>query len=171
MINTKKMYLVMWIFKFIPTSKANNLKSKLLRWAGAKVGKNVEIMSSAKIVGNMDLIIGDNCFIGHEALIFGTLGSTIEMEDYSKVGSRTIVVTGQHRYSADGDCVAKEGTFKNIKICKGALCDTASIILPGKTIGKMSHVVAGAVVTKDVSEYTRVGGIPAKVISNFKEEE
>jgi len=38
-------------------------------------------------------------------------------------------------------------------------------------IGKGSIVAAGAVVTKDVPEYSIVGGIPAKVIRELTEEE
>ena len=169
-LNTVKLYLVRWIWKFIPDSRGHNLKCQLLRWAGAKVGKNVEIMSSAKIIGNFNLTIGDNVFIVHEALIFGPAGSHIIIEDYAKVASRAIVVTGQHTYSSDGNCVAKDGVYKDVRICKGAVCSTNTIILPGKVIGQMSHVAAGAVVTKDVPEYTRVAGVPAKVIHDFKED-
>jgi maltose O-acetyltransferase len=39
-----------------------------------------------------------------------------------------------------------------------------AIILPGVTINKGAVVGAGAVVTKDVGEYSIVGGVPAKVI-------
>jgi len=41
------------------------------------------------------------------------------------------------------------------------------VVLPGKTIGKMSHAAAGSVITHDVPEYTRVAGVPAKVIHEF----
>lgn len=43
---------------------------------------------------------------------------------------------------------------------------SGSIILPGVTVGEYSIIVAGAVVTKDVSPRTVVAGVPAKVISN-----
>lgn len=159
----------MFILKFIPPVRAYHFKIRLLRWAGAQIGENVEIISSAKIQGQMNLSIGNNCFIGHEALIFGPIGSTITVEDYAKIGSRTIVVTGTHRFSSDGDCIEKEGAFKDVRICRGAVVSTGSIILPGITIGRMAHVAAGSVVTKNVPEYTRVGGVPAKFIKDLRE--
>lgn len=168
-MNSKKLYLVSFIFRILPPSRLHGFKCSLLRWAGAKIGKNVEIMSSAKIVGDFDLIIGDECFIGHEAFLFGPRGSVIELENYSKLGSRTIVVTGTHRFSTDGNCIEKEGTYGNIKICKGAVVSTGSIVLPGKTVGEMAHVAAGSVVTKDVSPYCRVGGAPAKLIRDLRD--
>lgn len=38
---------------------------------------------------------------------------------------------------------------------------TRAMILPGVTLGVGSVIAAGAVVTKDVEQYTIVGGIPA----------
>lgn len=167
-MRTKRLYIYSIICKFLPASKFHRQKAALLRWCGAKVGKNVEIMSSAKIQGNMDLIIGDDVFIGHEALIFGAQGSTITIENYAKVGSRVIIVTGSHEFTPDGLCIEGKGTHADVKICSGAAISTGSIILPGKTIHKMSHVAAGSVVTHDVPEFTRVAGVPARVIKSFR---
>jgi acetyltransferase-like isoleucine patch superfamily enzyme len=144
------------------------MKAVLLRWAGIKVGTGVEIASSVKILGNMSLEIGNNCFIGHEAMIFGAQGSKIILEDYSKIGSRSIVVTGSHRFSTDGFCIEKEGVFKNVSILTGAVVSTASIVLPGVTVGKMAHVAAGSVVTKDVPGFHRVAGVPARIIRDLR---
>ena len=166
-MKTKRSFLISFIFKFLPATHCHKLKSQLLRWCGAKVGKNVEIFSSAKIIGEMDLYIGDNVFIGHEALIFGAAGSTIKIDNYAKVGSRSVVVTGYHRYSVDGYCVAKEGVYKDVLIESGAVVSTNVIVLPGITIGKMAHVAAGSVVTKDVEPYMRVAGNPARPIRNL----
>ncbi len=168
-MNTKKLALYRLVCKFLPESRCHALKSCLLRWCGARVGKGCEITSSAKICGSFDLVIGNNCYIGIEALLFGAKGSSIVIDDYAKVGTRAIVVTGQHRYSPDGDCIAKEGVLKDVRICRGAVCSTQTVILPGKTVGEMSHVAPGAVVTKDVPPYTRVAGVPAKVIKDFRE--
>ena len=167
-MNTKRLFIYQLICKFLPPSKGNNLKCKLLRWCGAKVGKNVEIMSSAKILGNMDLEIGDNVFIGHEALIMGPIGSKITIADYAKVGSRVILVTGYHRFEPDGNCILGDGMCADIMLGRGCVVDTRSIVYPGKKVGTMAYVTAGSIVTHDVPDYTRVAGVPAREMKKFK---
>jgi acetyltransferase-like isoleucine patch superfamily enzyme len=171
-MNSKRLFLISFILKLLPPSRCHNFKTKLLRWCGVNIGKNVEIMSSCKIMGDgMNLTIGNNCFIGHEALIFGAKDTSIIIEDFAKVSSRCTVVTGDHRFSPDGDCIAKEGLNKDIIIRRGATLSSNVIVLPGITIGEMAHVAAGSVVTKDVQPYMRVAGNPAKPIRNLKTNE
>ena len=83
MINSRKMYFVNLLFRLLPPTRAWKFKTKCLRWAGVVIGDEVEYVSSAKIQGQMNLSIGNNCFIGHEALIFGAIGSSITLEDYA----------------------------------------------------------------------------------------
>lgn len=167
MVNTRRMYIISLLFRLIPPTRMYSFKTKCLRWANVTIGENVEYVSSAKIQGQMNLSIGDNCFIGHEALIFGAKDSNIIVKNYAKIGSRSIVVTGYHRYSPDGDCIAKEGMSKDVIIERGAVVSTNCIILPGVTVGEMAHVAAGSVVTKDVEPYMRVAGNPARPIRNL----
>ena len=171
MLSSKKLYFYHFICKFIPATRCHQLKINLLRWCGAKIGEDVEITSTAKFYGGYNLVIGNHCYIGHEALIFGANQSNITIEDYAKIGSRVIVVTGSHVFTPDGPCIEGKGIYNDIKICRGAVVSTGSIILPGKTIGEMSHVAAGSVVTHDVPSYHRDAGVPARVIKNFKEQQ
>jgi len=57
-----------------------------------------------------------------------------------------------------------ENIVKPVLIKSGSFIGVNSIILPGITIGKCSIVAAGAVVTKNVPDYTIFGGNPAKKI-------
>lgn len=166
-MNTTRLYFFNLMVKLLPPSRCYGLKARMLRWCGAKVGKNVQ-MFSPKIMGDFELELGDNVWIGHEALIFGAAGSKITVETNAKIATRAIVVTGSHEYSIKYDNIAGPGRAEDIRICSGAMVGTATIILPGKTIGAKSHVAAGAVVTKDVPPMVRVAGVPARVIKDFK---
>lgn len=56
-----------------------------------------------------------------------------------------------------------------LHICEGAYIGTHAIILDScNYIGKFSRIGAGAVVTKDVPDYSVVVGVPAKVIKEIK---
>lgn len=162
-----RLFLISFIWKLLPPSRCFKLKAATLRWAGAVVGNNVRIMSSAKFLGDFELIIGDNVFIGHEALIFGSAGSKVVLENYCEVASRAIIATGYHVYSAKGPCVSGEGLAADVIIREGASVGTMAMVLPGKTLGKMSHVAACGLLTHDTPDYVRVAGIPAKVVKNY----
>ena len=51
-----------------------------------------------------------------------------------------------------------------VHIKTGAWIGIGACIMPGVVIGEHSIVAANAVVTKDVPDYSIVGGVPAKVI-------
>lgn len=169
-ISSTKIYFFNLFCRIMPPSRCGKMKVRLLRWAGAKVGKNVSIFTP-RILGNFDLEIGDNVWLGHEPLIFGASGSKIVIEDNAKVASRAILVTGYHEYGLQYDNIAGPGKWDDVTIGKGALVDTMAIVCPGKTVGEKAHVAAGSVVTHDVPEFTRVAGVPARAIKNFKEED
>lgn len=56
------------------------------------------------------------------------------------------------------------GTEAPVHIGDYAWISSRATILPGVRIGNGAVVAAGAVVTKDVPDYTVVGGVPAKLI-------
>ena len=166
MLSPSKLYLFNIIVKILPSSRFYNFKAGMLRWCGATIGKNIH-MFTPKILGNFNLEIGDNVWIGHEALIFGAEGSAIKIDDNAKVASQAVLVTGYHEYSIEFPNIAGPGKCDDIYIGKGSLVDTRAIILPGKSIGEKAHVAAGSIVTHDVPAFTRVAGIPARVIKKF----
>lgn len=169
MIKSKRIYLVNLLMAVLPNSGCQRLKAKLFRWAGAKVGQNVELFQGIKVQGIGELEIGDRAFVGHEVLFMLNEGSRIVVEEEAIVGSRSIVMTGFHPITPDGKRIlSREGTSSTVIIGKGCSVSTNCTVLPGVTVGEMSLVAAGATVAKDVEPYTLVGGCPAKKIRDLK---
>lgn len=165
MINSKKIYLVNLLMSILPNSGCQGLKSRMYRWAGVKVGRNVEFFQGIKVQGIGELEIGDKAFIGHEVLFMLNAGSKIIIEESAIIGSRSVVMTGFHPITPDGERIlSREGTCSTVRIGRGCSVSTACVVLPGVTVGEMALVAAGATVAKDVAPRTLVGGCPAKFI-------
>ena len=169
MISSKKIYWVNLLLDILPNSCCQQMKSRLLRWAGVKVGQNVEVFQGVKVHGIGELVLGDRCFVGHEVMFMLNEGSKIIVEPEAIVGSRSTVITGFHPITPDGPRIlSREGTCSTVRIGRGCGVLTQCIVLPGVTVGEMSIVASGATVTKDVEPYTMVGGCPAKFIKSLK---
>ena len=89
--------------------------------------------------------------------------------DDVRIGPGVCICTGTHDVDPDVRREAGGSFALPIKIENDCWIGANVTILPGVTIGRGSTVASGAVVTKDVSEYCLVGGVPAKVIKKLRE--
>lgn len=152
------MYFVNLLLGIIPNSSGQGFKTKLLRWAGVKVGKDVEIFQGFKIHGVGEVTIGDRVFLGHESMILVNEGSHVILDDDTGLGTRSMIVTGFHPITPDGDrLISREGTSSTVHFCKGSGTAAYCVILPGVTLGEMSYVSASTTISKDVKPYSIVG--------------
>src|SRR6202042_799846 len=110
------------------------------------------------------ITIGDYSLVGHKTVLDGRKGLIIGSN--VNISEEVMLWTMQHNYN--DEFFAGEGG--QIVIEDYAWISVRAIILPGVHIGKGAVVAAGAVVTKDVEEYTIVGGIPAKKIGERSKE-
>lgn len=101
---------------------------------------------------------GKGVFINHSAILSASGG--IEFEDSVMAAPGLKIATINH------DMYDRHLTYTygKVLIKKNAWLGLGATICPGVTIGKYAVVAAGAVVTKDVPDYSVVGGVPAKVI-------
>ena len=87
----------------------------------------------------------------------------------TKIGNCVNIHTG---VTIDHDNIIEDGvnlgpgvhTAGRVKICKDAFLGTGTVVIPDGIVGKGAIVGAGTVVIKDVEPYTKVVGVPAKVI-------
>ena len=78
------------------------------------------------------------------------------------ISNEVVILTADH----DMDSPDMMGRRKRVTIEDYVWVGTRAMILPGVTVGKGAVIAAGSVVTKDVSPYNVVAGVPAKVIKN-----
>ena len=122
------------------------------------------VLYSGFIIRNPSRVsIGGGTVVGYNCELDGRQGLTIGKN--VNISSDVKFYTLQHDYN-DPEFGAVGAP---VVIGDYAWISVRAIVLPGVTVGKGAVVAAGAVVTKDVPEYTIVGGIPAKIIGQRNE--
>jgi len=102
------------------------------------IGAHTVINRGCYLDGRAQLIIGNNVNISHQ----------------------TLIQTLTH----DPDSPSFNTVARPVTICDHVWIGARALICPGVTIGEGAVVAAGAVVTRDVSPYTIVGGNPARLL-------
>jgi len=110
-----------------------------------KIGKEVFINSGCRFQDQGGIEIGDGALIGHN-VVLATINHDLNPKENRK------------------------NHYAPIKIGAHVWIGSNATILPGVMIGRWAVVAAGAVVTKDVEEFTVVGGVPAKEIRKVKKD-
>lgn len=112
------------------------------------------------------IIIGNKFALNGNARIVADCGGKIIIGNSVMVGPNTIIRASNHKSeSAAIDIWLQGQTGGTIIIGDDVWIAANVVILPGVKIGSHSVIAAGAVVTKDVPEYSVVAGVPARVIS------
>lgn len=132
------------------------------RLSGIKIGRGSTIHMEARFYNPSKIEIGEDTIVGEKTVLDG--------RDKLIIGSHVDIATGVMIYNAEHD--VGDENFAAIGapviIEDYVFIGPRAIILPGVKIGRGAIVGAGAVVTKDVSEFSIVGGVPAKVIGERK---
>ncbi len=154
-ILTEFINLILRIIGFIPS---HHIRRFFYRISGVKIGKGSAIHMGACFYDPKNIVIGQDTIIGEGAVLDGR--DKLIIGDHVDIASEVMI------YNAEHD--AQDPSFKAVKspvtIEDYVFIGPRAIILPGVKIKKGAVVGAGAVVTKDVEEFTIVGGVPAKPI-------
>ena len=156
----------LWIYRCftlcLPETRCFRCKAFLLRWAGAKIGRNVRINSSAIFSGNGALEIGDNVWVGAGDFICPIGQSRIIIGDNVDIGPQVMLLTGSHEVDPLGLHIGGKGGSASVKVGAGCWLCARTIILPGVELAEKTVVGAGAVVTTSVTTpASLVAGVPA----------
>jgi len=128
----------------------NSVRVWGLKLLGFKVGENVYVGSGLMLTmfnskSACELIIGDRVAIAPRVTL-------ILASDANWSRLNEIIPPIEGKIELKNDCWLGAGVF----------------IMPNVTIGEMSVVATGSVVTKDVSPYTVVAGVPATKIKTLQ---
>lgn len=115
------------------------------------------------------LTIGDH--VGFAQNCFIEVRGPVKIGDNCIFASSVTMAAENHNFADPDVPIRLQGaTRKGITIGEDCWIGAKVSILDGVTIGKGCVIAAGAVVTKDVPDYTVVGGVPAKVLKSRKPE-
>lgn len=134
-------------------------------------GKKCEICRKPRFSGIKNIFVGNNVSFGSNILIM-TTKAKVYIGDDVMFAPNVSIISGSHRIDLKGKPMAKIDELseklpendQDIIFEGDNWVGTGAIILQGVIVHKGAVVAAGSVVTKDVPEYTVVGGVPAKII-------
>jgi len=121
-----------------------------------------------------DVSIGRNCSIGQNVMI----GPKVRIGDGCKIQNNVSLYEGvvlEDDVFCGPSCVftnvlnprahvSRKSEFKPTRVGHGATIGANATILCGHSIGAYAFIGAGAVVTRDVSDFALMAGVPAKRI-------
>jgi len=137
-----------------------------------KIGEDTSIHWRCEFNQPAGVEIGHNTIIGNDAFLDGrmknflqyrkTHGSPLTIGNNVSIAGEVRIYTMEH--DVDSPDFAETGA--PVVIEDYAVIGSRVTILPGVHIGKGAVIASGAVVTKNVSSFTVVGGVPAVFIRN-----
>lgn len=140
-------------------------KVKLLRIFGATIGENVRLylplvfMNAGKDFSHLS--IGDNVYVGHQALF--------DLKDHIRIGSDVTLANGVSILTHfDVGEIPLATCYKpevaSVTIESNVFIGASATVLHGVTIGSGSIIGAGAVVTRNIESGVMAAGIPARKV-------
>jgi UDP-2-acetamido-3-amino-2,3-dideoxy-glucuronate N-acetyltransferase len=137
-----------------------------------RIGKDTKIWHFSHIMRGTE--IGDGCNIGQNVVVSPgvKIGNNVKIQNnvsvYEGVTLEDDVFCGPCMVFTNvinpRSHISRKHEFKHTLVKKGATIGANATIVCGNTIGRYSFIGAGAVVTKDVPDYTLVVGNPARVV-------
>jgi UDP-2-acetamido-3-amino-2,3-dideoxy-glucuronate N-acetyltransferase len=119
--------------------------------AGARIGKSCSFGQNV-FVGN-DVIIGDNVKVQNNVSIY----DAVTLEDDVFCGPSVVFTNVINPRSA----INRKAEYRRTLVRRGASLGANSTLICGISVGDYAFVAAGAVVTRDVTPFSLVAGVPA----------
>ena len=135
-----------------------------------RIGTGTSIWHFSHILGNVD--IGSNCSFGQNVVV----GPHVSVGDGCKIQNNVSLYEGvvlEDEVFCGPSCVftnvvnprafvSRKAEFKKTLVRRGATIGANATVVCGVTIGRYAFIAAGAVITKDVSDFALMVGVPAR---------
>ena len=148
------------------------------------LGSGVNVRKGVSFIHPETFEIGDGVFIGEQTILQGRFDGRcsigkgtwigpqsyfdardLVLEEYVGWGPGAKVLGSEHTgHPADIPIIQTDLRIAPVRVCAWADIGVNAVLLPGVTVGRSAIVGAGAVVTRDVPDFAKVAGAPAKVI-------
>lgn len=142
---------------------SNSLRMALYGHLGMRLEQGAIIWCGARINYPERISIGENSIVGPSTVLLSQGG--IRIGRNVNISGFSFILSQEHNVQSP----RLETTLAEVVIEDYAWLATNVTILPGVTVGHGAVIAAGAVVTKDVSPYAIVGGVPARPIGKRPE--
>ncbi len=144
---------------------------------GIQIGSNTLVMHGAVLhvynfrhIPHSGITIGRDSLIGEYSVIRGQGGVSIGDRVYTSPHAQIIAV--DHVFADPQRPFTEQGiTAQGIDIEDDVWIGSGAIITDGVRVGRGAVIAAGAVVTQDVPAHTVVGGVPARVIKEIRNDD
>src|ERR1043165_4372318 len=120
--------------------------------ANSRIGRGCNI--GQNVVVSPDVVVGDNVKIQNNVSLY----TGVTLEDDVFCGPSMVFTNVINPRSH----VPRKNEYRRTLVKKGASIGANATIVCGHTLGQYAFVGAGAVVTKDVSAYALMAGVPAR---------
>jgi len=138
------------------------IRKNIYRLFGVKIGRGSTIHMWANFFMPKNIKIGNDSIIGNNAFLDGR--APLVIGNHTDIASEVMIYNSEHNINSI-DFSARE---EKVEIGDYCFIGPRVIILPGVKIGKGCVIGAGAVVTKNITDFSVVGGVPAEVIGERK---
>jgi len=151
--------MVIHLVGYVPS---HNIRNFYYQIAGLKIGQGSAIHMGARFYDLSNIEIGKDSIVGEDVTLDGR--DKIKIGDHVDIASEVMIYNAEHDIHDQFFAPKTEPVVIEDYVFIGP----RAIILPGVKIGKGAVVAAGAVVTKDVADFSIVGGVPAQIIGERK---
>lgn len=139
-------------------------QTEMIKQIFGSYGKNISVQSRFNCDNGKNIHVGNNFLSNYNLTILDI--APVNIGNNVMIGPNVDIYTVNHPMTIQG---RREYLAKGFPVTIGndVWIGGKASIMPGVTIGNNVVIAAGAVVTKDVSDNSLVGGVPAKIIKKL----